>query len=1157
MASTGALNGRATTWLRPQQVERLRDACYDDRFQPAYHQRNETIVALLYDAGLRVGELVELDVESLDFVHGTLSVPSREGASGTGSTTLDLDPTGSLGTVRLLKSYLYNRTTDTSVLFPSRKGDRLTPKAVRDVVGKVADAAGVDPHTAEGERGDPADVSPHTLRHGAAWRLLDDGRTMDDVRRRLRHTSVQTTERVYGHFRVAPSARATGRYGDEFGEHGLIDVLNRLGDGIYAFDTEGRPLWWNDRWEGMTGYTATEIAERDPLEFLVPDDRRTVRRLLGDVETEHAITPELTLQRKDGSTLAVEANGTRITDDEGEVTAHIGVVRDISGRKENEQLRRERNLTHQILETSPVGIAVFSDEAEIVRHNSHAAAIMGYEGEDVTGMSYDDVAWTGYDADGNRIPAAESPISRVIGTGSPLRDFEMRLECSERGSSWLSLNAMPILAADGSVSRVVATLEDVTERKEREQELEGYKRIVETISDGVYRLDSDLRFTMVNDALVSMSGYPRERFIGSDNSFLTSQDKEETGEALRRQMLAGERDVATMTDELQTASGDTIPVETRFALVPTDDEFRGTVGVVRDITERREYERMLTALHDSTRELMQAETREEVAELVVDTATDVLDLSGVVVHLHDEEDDVLRPAAYALGSGPRHEPSCVPAEDSSILGHVFTTGETTVVDDIPNSEHLRTPTHIRSGLFIPLGEHGMFMAASMNPTTFDERMIELIDLFAASAEAALDRVTREAQLRERGRTLARQRDELETLTRINALIQEVRRDLMGAATRDEIERTVCRRLADSEFYDVAWTAEIERCEESLVGREGAGIDDEHLERIVAAVGEGSADRKAVVAARTGETQVVHDIDRDSNLAEPIRSAARDYGVRSAVAVPIANQHTVFGVLVVGAPRPMAFSERERSAFRLLGDTMGFAIGAIRNERLLLTDSVVELEFQGPATGDFFVQLSSRLDCTCTLDGIVPGQENQLLHYVSVEGTSPDSFLELVEESDQITAYRLIDARDDGFRIEVEMPTSAPKALMDAGTNVRTASATNGVVRLVAEAPVDADVRSIADTVQSSYPALELTGKQTIDRPVKTTDEFRQTVDGEFTDKQRAALRAAFHAGYYDWPRGSTAEEIAESVGVASPTLHQHLRRSHQKLLEAFFGMDEE
>jgi len=56
-------------WLKPEQIESRRAACYS--VEADYHQhRNERIVALLADAGLRVGQLVDMDVAMLPDDHG-------------------------------------------------------------------------------------------------------------------------------------------------------------------------------------------------------------------------------------------------------------------------------------------------------------------------------------------------------------------------------------------------------------------------------------------------------------------------------------------------------------------------------------------------------------------------------------------------------------------------------------------------------------------------------------------------------------------------------------------------------------------------------------------------------------------------------------------------------------------------------------------------------------------------------------------------------------------------------------------------------------------------------------------------------------------------------------------------------------------------------
>jgi integrase/recombinase XerC/integrase/recombinase XerD len=103
---------------------------------------------------------------------------------------------------RLLSSYLTNRWKDSEALFPSRSSDRCTTQAVRDMLNKVAAAAGIEPYMVDGSRSGTDDVTPHALRHSVAYRMMnvEEGNTLYDVRNRLRHRSIQTTEQVYDHF---------------------------------------------------------------------------------------------------------------------------------------------------------------------------------------------------------------------------------------------------------------------------------------------------------------------------------------------------------------------------------------------------------------------------------------------------------------------------------------------------------------------------------------------------------------------------------------------------------------------------------------------------------------------------------------------------------------------------------------------------------------------------------------------------------------------------------------------------------------------------------------------------------------------------------------------------------------------------------------------
>jgi integrase/recombinase XerC/integrase/recombinase XerD len=192
---------RAKVWLTLDQVDALRSACYStgaDYLQ----QRNEAIIALMYDTGLRVGELVAIDVDMLREGNTALYLPTEiqkdyPNDNEPAPATLEL----ASDVTRLLSSYLNSRWKDSPALFPSRSSDRITTQGVRNAVSKVAEEAGVEPYLLDGTRGEPGDVTPHALRHSVAYRMMnaEDGNTLHDVRNRLRHRSIQTTEQVYDH----------------------------------------------------------------------------------------------------------------------------------------------------------------------------------------------------------------------------------------------------------------------------------------------------------------------------------------------------------------------------------------------------------------------------------------------------------------------------------------------------------------------------------------------------------------------------------------------------------------------------------------------------------------------------------------------------------------------------------------------------------------------------------------------------------------------------------------------------------------------------------------------------------------------------------------------------------------------------------------------
>jgi len=174
-------------------------------------------------------------------------------------------------------------------------------------------------------------------------------------------------------------------------------------------------------------------------------------------------------------------------------------------------------------------------------------------------------------------------------------EIEYRVIRPDGEQRWMRGQSKPVFDEDGGVDRVVGFVRDITDRRERETKLERYETIVEALGDPVYVLDADGRYTFVNDAYVEATKYARDEMIGRHVSKVVPEEHRQRGGGIIRELLQDDtRQSTTWELERITADGDRIPVENHVALLPAKDgEFRGTAGVLRDISERKEREQEL------------------------------------------------------------------------------------------------------------------------------------------------------------------------------------------------------------------------------------------------------------------------------------------------------------------------------------------------------------------------------------------------------------------------------------------------------------------------------------------------------------------------------------------------------------------------------------
>ena len=113
--------------------------------------------------------------------------------------------------------------------------------------------------------------------------------------------------------------------------------------------------------------------------------------------------------------------------------------------------------------------------------------------------------------------------------------------------------------------------------------VESFRSVVDVAGVPIYSLDRDGVFTYVNTAFATDVGYDRSSLVGEHVSVLfRDRDVERCRDAIRELLETGRR-TCEVTDTALTASGRRLTADLSIALLPLDNGFQGTVGVVRNL----------------------------------------------------------------------------------------------------------------------------------------------------------------------------------------------------------------------------------------------------------------------------------------------------------------------------------------------------------------------------------------------------------------------------------------------------------------------------------------------------------------------------------------------------------------------------------------------
>jgi PAS domain S-box-containing protein len=787
--------------------------------------------------------------------------------------------------------------------------------------------------------------------------------------------------------------------------------------------------------------------------------------------------------------------------------------------------RDRRNFLAEVVSTIPEPALVADESGTVVMGNDRASDVFGRELRSLQGVRFESL-FSGMSRGG---------LEAAFDT-----DDKHATHHIEGENTWIEL------ACDkhhvGDQEFFVFVLHDVTARHEREQTLEKYERIVETIDDGVYTLDESFTIETINSGVESMTGYDEADLVGSSATKLADESVINRATELAEELLSGDQDAATLTADLETADGDLLPVETRFSLSRMPNGRKSYVGVVRDISDRRRFEQTLTALHDSTRALLEAGTPAEVSQMVVDTALDLLDITGATIYLYDREDGVLRPMSTASQThGGVDRPSVTPGD--SPIWECFVTGEILTVGTNESDSQ-------EGEVCLPLGSYGT-LAVGIDAA--DEDTAKVLDMLAAGAEAALARVAREQSLWKRDEEIQERNRQLRRYKEVNTIIREIDKVLVHADTRQEIEQAVCDQLATSRWVSFAWIGRADGPE--LTPSAWAGDSPGYLEAVSLST-EGHDSPPAVEVARTDSTSVV------SSIAEGLpndhwRAEALSRNFQSVTSVPLNDDEFTYGVLSVYGNEPSVFGEMLQSVFSELGVTIANAIRDIESRQRRSSPTAVELELSVTAPTALSGQLANRVGSPLVFEGRVPEADDTtgLFFHLEREGMEP---ADVCDRSTELTRVESVtpmvsDEATTLFKAVVRGDTIV-ETLVERGARVDSirAGPDSPELTVAVDLPSDVGIRELVELLADQYSGASLLARRERTVSDRSGSGIRTTLGDKLTDRQLQVLMTAYLSGFFEWPREKSGKELADKLDISQSTMSRHLRVSQQKLLDIVF-----
>ncbi len=342
-------------------------------------------------------------------------------------------------------------------------------------------------------------------------------------------------------------------------------ILDNLTEAVFTVDKDLKITSINKAAENISGVRENEALGKTCAEVFnspAEEDFCVICQVMADKRPQTKLTRYLQVGDR---LLPVMVNASPLTDNGGELVGGVQSFQEI-------QEFFQRQL---VLDSVFDGVVTVDMEYNITMFNKAAEQLTGFSQEEVLGKSFLDIFYGGMEK-----PAQQStPLVQAVLSAQPVVEECVYISTSRADTLPVSVRAAPLIDTRGAVIGGVQSFRDVTDLIQN-------RFILDSVTDGVFTVDRNLRITSFNRALEKISGYTAREVLGGKCKEIFCTEICGTENCPMKMAMGSGLSPAAKNLQITSREGTAVPVNI-IATALTDDRgnILGGVETIRDLTE--------------------------------------------------------------------------------------------------------------------------------------------------------------------------------------------------------------------------------------------------------------------------------------------------------------------------------------------------------------------------------------------------------------------------------------------------------------------------------------------------------------------------------------------------------------------------------------------